>query len=66
MIGLVNHTHQYRQERRENNQVTRRLGMQRTHACIFARFTRKMHGNDSILESGCLTLRSNDNLVYGV
>ncbi len=27
--------------------------MQRTHACIFARFTRKMHGNDNILKSGC-------------
>ncbi len=22
-------------------------------ACIFARFTRKMHGDDNMLESGC-------------
>ena len=28
------------------------FGMQRTHACIFARFTRKMHGNDFLKLSG--------------
>jgi len=32
-------------------------GKQITLACIFARSTRKMHGNDTILESGCLSLR---------
>ena len=30
--------------------------MLRMHACIFSRFTRKMHGNDTMLESGCLAL----------
>jgi len=32
----------------------RQAGMQSTHACIFARFTRKMHVNDTMLESGCV------------
>ena len=40
-------------ELEESKWVMRRLGMQSTHACIFARFTRKMHGNDTMLESGC-------------
>jgi hypothetical protein len=33
------------------------LGIQNADACIFARFTRKMHGNDTMLEDACLHIR---------
>ena len=41
-------------EGEEAKGFTRRLGMQRTHACMFARFTRKMHGKDTGQERALL------------